>query len=356
MPRANDCPADQDASKYSSGAARDSSRMWRVLAVGTAIVAVAVSVPSRDIPNAQRVSVRRDDLAARAPLRWLPPPLRNPIVVHVPTGYFGPTFPTDRDVLLLMPHEVRWSSINVTGGRNVRLIGGSTMLNTNNGATAVMRFTGASGSVFIEGTEIDVNGHGDDGIDVAGSSSPPYRLFPDVYIENCRITGLNSTYAGNHADIFQPQGSIGRLFIDKLTGQSNYQGIFIPPQFPIQSASISRVNLSYGPGGQPVTYLLWLLDPGRSPAELPYPIELSDVWIKPRPNQTLAASVAPWSHSTNADGVSVGAIATDAGTMTWPGLDKVSGYVEAGVPPRGDFVPAGIVGLGYVSPGYDSSP
>ncbi len=151
----------------------------------------------------------------------------NPLVVDVPTSYFGASFPTNRDVLLVMPNQVRWSTMNITGGHNVRLIGGSTVLNANNGSTAVMRFTGASGSVFIEGTNIDVNKYPADAIDVAGSSSRPYTLFPDVYIENSRIIGLDSTYTGNHADILQMQGSIGRLFVDKITGQSNYQGIFI---------------------------------------------------------------------------------------------------------------------------------
>lgn len=286
-------------------------------------------------------------------LRWAPPPLVDPIVVHVPTSYYGATFPTNRDVLLVMPNEVRWGKINVVGGHNVRLIGGATVLNIESRATGVMRFSGQSGSVFIEGTEIDVNGHSDDGIDVAGSRAPPYTLFPDVYIENCRITGLNGTYETNHADIIQTQGSIGRLFIDRVTGQSNYQAITIPPQFPIKSASISRVNLSYGPGGQRWTYLLWLLDPHTH--EVPYPVRLSDVWIKPRSGQDVAHAVAPWLGTTDADGTPIGAIAGRNGRVTWPRFNKVSGYVSAGVPPGGDFVPAGSVGLGYRSPGYDST-
>jgi hypothetical protein len=348
--------------------------MWRSLALGTAVLAAALAISAEGTGTDMRVNLEREyremraqdcerqalDQSARTAcnrddrLRWAPPPVVNPIVVHVPTSYYGATFPSDRDVLLLMPHEVRWSTINITGGHNVRLIGGATVLNTDNGATGVIRFSGQSGSVFIEGTEIDVNGRSDDGIDVAGSPAPPYTLFPDVYIENCRITGLDGTFHTNHADVIQTQGSIGRLFIDKLTGQSNYQGIFIPPQFPIKSAHISRVNLSYAPGGQRWTYLLWLLDPQTN--EAPYPVDLSDVWIKPRPGQDVAANaVAPWAGAINSDRLPIGAIARGGGHVTWPRSNRVSGYVSSGVPSGGDFVPAGSVGLGYVSPGYAST-
>ena len=38
---------------------------------------------------------------------------------------------------------------------------------------------------------------------------------------------------------------------------------------------------------------------------------------------------------------------------TWPSMD-VSGSMQLGTPPGGDFVPAGSVGVGYTSPGYQT--
>jgi hypothetical protein len=294
-------------------------------------------------------------IATKAPpLTWGPPPLVNPIVVNVPTTFYSGSFPTNRDVELVMPRRVRTSSMVIAGGHDVELIGGATTLSATPQGTAALRFEGTSGAIFIEGTSINVNGRSDDGIDVAGSTAAPYTLRPDVYVENVRITGLNGSAAGNHSDLLQAQGSLGRIFIDKLTGQSNYQGIFIPPQFPITSATISRVNLAYARGGQPYTYLLWLLDPGT--AETPYPVTLSQVWIAPRAGQSVDANaVAPWRNARSAGGAPIGAVSQGAGTFGWPSSMRVSGVVSQGAPAAGDFVPSAAVGLNYVSPGYATS-
>ena len=77
---------------------------------------------------------------------------------------------------------------------------------------SVIRFSGASGSGdTIKDTTVDVNGHTDDAIDVAGSLKAPYVLSPDVFLLHDRIKGINTDQYHNHGDIFQPQGSIGRL-------------------------------------------------------------------------------------------------------------------------------------------------
>jgi hypothetical protein len=45
-------------------------------------------------------------------------------------------------------------------------------------------------------------------------------------------------------------------------------------------------------------------------------------------------------------------IAADDSVATWTSHPKVKGCVKKGIPPQGDFVPAGLAGLNYVSPGY----
>ena len=264
-----------------------------------------------------------------------PPALVDPIIVHLPASYYGATFPIDQDVELVMPTSPRWSVINVTGGRNISLKGGSTVLTSDAGNT-VMRFSGASGSVTIRDTVIDVNGHTDDAVNVSGSSTAPYIVSPDVFLINDRILGINTDERHNHGDIFQPQGSIGNLVIENLTGSSNYQGIFIPSQFPIASAYLHNVYLSYEPCGQSVTYLLWIRSEKDHGAGSMYPVTLDNVWVQPRPNQNAAAdAVEPRSGDRGVSGTPIGAI--DGGsTVSWPISEHVVGVVHVGQPTSGD--------------------
>jgi len=43
------------------------------------------------------------------------------------------------------------------------------------------------------------------------------------------------------------------------------------------------------------------------------------------------------------------------GIATWLNLTSVSGGITNGLPPGGDFVPPGVAGISYVSPGYQTS-
>lgn len=287
-------------------------------------------------------------------LRWSPPVQTSPTVASTGTGFFGPTYGPNEDVILTVP-GVRTAQLNVTGGRHIRLIGGKTLLNSGASGSAALRFTGVTGSVFIEGYHIDVNGEAGnkhDGIVVTGSTSAPYTVKPDVYIQNCRVEGLMSTNSLNHADLFQPQGAIGTLYVDKFTGKSNYQGFFVRQEYPMAGANFSRVNLSYEPGGDGNTYLLWFPSP---PGE-PYPVTLSKVWVEPRAGQNLIDN-GIWPRAGEVDGATpIGAAWADVAhtKASWPTNRLISGYVYSGTPPQGDYVPAGAAGLSYASPGYVS--
>lgn len=287
-------------------------------------------------------------------LKWAPPAQTSPTVASTGTGFFGPTYAADEDVILTVP-GLRLAQLTVTGGRHIRIIGGKTRLNAAASGTAAMRFTGVTGSVFIEGYHVDTNGaagNKHDGIVVTGSTSAPYTITPDVYLQNCRVEGVMSTFAQNHADIFQPQGSIGTLYIDKLTGKSNYQGIFVRQEFPITAAHLSQVNLSYEAGGDGNTYLLWF--PSSTPPTAPYPVTLRKVWVDPRAGQEII-DVGVWPKAGEVDGSTpIGAywVDDDETKAAWPINRLITGYVYSGSPPRGDYVPSTVAGLSYVSPGY----
>jgi hypothetical protein len=259
----------------------------------------------------------------------------------VPVGYYEGTFPTDQDVTFIWPSKARFSSFQVTGGRHLRIVGGA-LTKTTSGTG--LRFDDCAGSVFLEGLDIDMSRVSADAINVGGSS-------PDVYLQNCRIVGVNGSRAGTHADLFQPQGPIGDLCVDRLTGRSNYQGFYLAPQQPISSVELRRVDLGYSDTSAAITYLLWLLDGGGS--QVPYPTLLNDVWVSPRPGQKLGQAVWPAPGTVDGAGQPIGARSPDGWrTAYWLPHLPVTGRVRSGPPPDGDMVPAGSVGLGYISPGY----
>lgn len=285
-----------------------------------------------------------------AKLKYAPPPQVTPTVVNVPQGFYSGSFGPAEDVIFNWPASVRFSEFISTGGRHLRIIGGAS---TKGAGGSAIQVTGCTGSFFGEGLLIDTSAANIDAINVCGDTAATYTKFPDVYIQNTRIIGVNGTNATTHADVFQPQGSIKNLFIDKLTFSSNYQGLSLfQNQAPITSAVMSRVNGFYtAVAGDPVTYLMWLVDIA---SHAPYiPVTLNDFYMTPRAGQTLNDTVFPVLGQTNLDGLPIGSLTADSYlTMSYPALMNVKGVIRRGPPPSGDYVPAAGVGVGYTSPGY----
>ena len=194
-----------------------------------------------------------------------------------------------------------------------------------------------TGVVHIEGVVINgaVNGSEADGIAV----NAPKAV---VQIQNVRVEGMRGGKSGNHADVFQPWGGVREYRIDRLTGSTNYQGLHVGVDLgPIGRGTVTNTNISsseVGPvdkGGQ----FIWL-DCNA------YPLTLDNVYIAGRSDRSFGTSVWPQPDTS-------GCPATiSAGVASWPGYSSLIGSVRDGLPASGDFVPAGSVGLGYVSPGY----
>jgi hypothetical protein len=285
-------------------------------------------------------------------LNWAPPAQTTPTLVTNTTLFYSAAFGTTEDVIFTWPGTNRTASFTVTGGRNIRIIGGACVKST---AGSAIRFSGVTGSIFLEGLLIDMTAISADAINAGGNTAAAFTLFPDVYIQNCRIIGVNGTAAATHADAFQPQASLGRLFIDNCTIVTTYQGIFVPPTtFPISELHISRTNFAYTDvDSSLITYPLWFLNTG-APADVPYPVYLSNVYLAPRPTQNITADcMYPSLGLLDNNGIAVGALTDDSNVSGyWPAFNKVTGSVLSGAPPGGDYAAAGSVGLGYTSPGY----
>jgi hypothetical protein len=92
----------------------------------------------------------------------------------------------------------------------------------------------------------------------------------------------------------------------------------------------------------------WWLTYGTSGC-VTYPITLSNVYVS-EPDGTLADN-AVWPDPANS--YPAGCLGLyPGGYATWPTLAPLNGTVTNGLPPGGDYVPAGLAGVAYISPGY----
>jgi hypothetical protein len=166
------------------------------------------------------------------------------------------------------------------------------------------------------------------------------------------VDGVYGFHNQFHAHVIKPFGGVSGLRIDKLTGYTGYQGLTLDTELgPIGSADISRVNLVairkqvWGPGnngGQ----MIWLTHDAA--CRQTYPIRFGQVYVQPRAGTDLARAV--WPMATGGVACPAQAARNDA-EVSFPSL-PVEGIIQRGAPPHGDFVPEGVAGIGYVSPGY----
>jgi hypothetical protein len=76
------------------------------------------------------------------------------------------------------------------------------------------------------------------------------------------------------------------------------------------------------------------------------PITLQNIWGK-EPDGTLKFSTWP-----DVDQPSGCKSIWNGSTLSFPSSPQITGSINAGSPPGGDFVPVGGAGINYVSPGY----
>lgn len=270
------------------------------------------------------------------PLAWAPPVLTNPITIHVGvTGGIG-RLDTSRDYVLVMPQVPRREGLVIDGGRNVVLIGGEISIphqgtNPSINQRRALHIANATGTVHVEGLLM----HGDD-ISEGVQTRAPDAI---VQLQNLAILNVHARdqvrFTDNHPDVIQTWGSVRELRVDRLTGETDYQGLFFKADYngPHGPVHLRNVNMRALPTAR---YLFWTSNQGGG-----YPtMTLDEVWVAPAAGRTFSRSVWPES----------GSVVT-GGTASWPNL-PITGVVRHGLPPGGDFVPAERVGIGYVSPGY----
>ncbi len=280
----------------------------------------------------------------RPKLSWAPPKLENPVTIDLAkeTKWRNFKLKQDRDYILQMPKDRPWiGELNIYGGHNVVLIGGEVHIPSpeedpsfgkgedgkQKRSRRAVYLQGTTGTVHIEGLLISGKGlH--EGFNVA--EREPGCV---VQLQNIRCETLHGSFSANHADVVQSWAGPAELRIDRLTGFTTYQGFFLLPNqhFALDKGGFlptkwdfRHINLI---GTDSSAYLLWC------PDNHGYPIEIEDVWVKPATKKAGDRDAFLWPKP------------KAKGDTTWE-------KVQEGMPPEGEFVPEGSVGLGYVSPGY----
>ena len=288
-----------------------------VVAAAGAVVAAVVLLGGDDgEPGPERVG-------PGPKLAWSPPELENPETVSAAPDARNVRLDPGRDYRVELPDEplAGPGGLQVHGGRNVVIVGGAIDVDLQGAEPSVAARRGLllkdqTGTIHVEGLLIR-------GRDLTEGINLDQRAGATVQLQNIRIEGVHAidqrNFSDNHPDVLQTWAGPAVLRVDRLTGDTDYQGLFLNPR-EFSPRLPERFDLRHLQiKGRPTSrYLLWQAER--------FPLTVRNVWVRPprgRPaDQTL-----------------------------WPDPRAWRG-TRLGTPPDGDFVPRGIAGSDYASPGY----
>jgi hypothetical protein len=264
--------------------------------------------------------------------------------------------------------------ITISGGRRVLIIGGEIDLTypCSSDASDCMGIyiaKNSPGAVFVEGVWIhnpapigrtcpggasrtSQTCSTGDGIGVNTANDGAINV-NTITLENIRIDGISGCSGyGDHADVFQSyQAPDDTIQIDRMTGVTNCQGLTLDPDlaytawhtFPSSiTVKNTNVDITFNPYRRTAHGYAWWLTNGTDCKT--GPLSLSNDYASGPRGDLNAAKVwpDPADHNCGAR--------YSRGVVSWTDA-PIQGSIRIGMPPGGDFVPPGAVGLGYRSPG-----
>jgi hypothetical protein len=338
---------------------------------------------------------------ASAKLTWAPPALTNPITVPIQdTGQACPSQPgqntsqpqvcylaANQDYILKVGHRSGDGGLSLTGGRNIVMIGGTITPGpheccdrSDEWRSRALSFKYQTGIVHIEGMVLE---SASDAI----LPNAPQAIFQ---IENVRIVNLHA-HQDNivlaHPDMGQSFDTFREFRVDHLTGDSDYQGFswFAGTNgFPV---NVTLKNINLNGNLQPNTVLKW--PDGTTQTRTGFHIvtymNYTDTvhacencwmvtgWYNQTWQRRLYESIGLLDSAGNEVSYSFRVTGYDGqvATSRQPGTSNIGrregDYIEFplypnmagvrwywGVPVGGDFVPPGLAGANYTTPGYSS--
>jgi Bacterial Ig domain len=311
---------------------------------GHTVTAVARDAAGNSSSSQRSVTVSNSGSSSGPNLAWAPPALSNPVVITVTNANRRLYLDNARDYRLNIAEPLK-RELWIEGGHNVVVIGGRITIDQLGGDTSYqdntaikIRYGAAGGTVHIEGLLVE-GPYVADGIALA---TPRHVQLENVRIE--RVTAIKDA----HPDCIQTQQGVGSLRVDRFSCASDLQGIFLRDDiYPIGASDFRHVNITGAPG----KHLFWQTTPKQ-------PITLTDVWLHTdSPWGPFGWWVYPntegltWDGKTDMSRIAV--VSADGSYLTFTGSSNtISGRINKGRPPGGDFVPRSLVGGSYVSPGY----
>lgn len=269
-----------------------------------------------------------------------------------------------QDYLLRDPVPLHYPVL-IKGGHNVVWIGGDIAPSSGPDFGIQIGWGAGTGGGTIHLEGLYLHGYLTDGIvggEYAGLSKPSGTLADaTLQIENVRIESLTGDSRVNHQDCVQHYGGWRALRIDHFTCHTPYQGFELDwedgasnNQGVLSQWDLRNSNLyDKAPIGLSFQTLLHFGDRNGSFNATTHQQRgnlvnvFLDATLKSCDQETY-----PNSGSGSSDGTVVHSTIGPNGTIAWTYSWAIPGFVTPGVPPGGDFVPIGVAGLGYVSPGW----
>jgi Bacterial Ig domain len=270
-----------------------------------------------------------------AKLTWAPPALSSPVTVNVPNSNGKLYMDSSRDYIVNVEHLTACGGLWLEGGRNVVVVGAHITIP---GACAsaydrtAVKVRANNGTVHLEGILID-GSYTHDGIVTASPNTT-------LQVENVRVERLQALDS-NHPDCLQTQGGLGRLRVDRFSCSTPLQGFFLKVEGgnPVGPADIRRTNF------RGAFHAFWQETTSVGP------ITLSEVWVGSS-QRSFGLDVWPQSDAYGQSDPNRRAVLSSDGSYLWFTNSNITGRVNKGIPSTGDFVPSGVAGAAYSSPGY----
>jgi hypothetical protein len=344
----------------------------------------AVTVPNAVATNCETVTYTIPELTTATTattgitvpisgtLTWAPPgypSYAGYVTVNVPTSGGAVHLSDSTDYRLALPPGGTTSGVEIDGGRNVVVIGGTVSVNSNfnpGGDDYAFKVTSDSGTVdgrivHIEG----VRARGPYLGDFLQSQEPTSFSTGHtiIQVENVYCDKLIGTESGIHPDLFGAWGGHKELRADNVTAYSQLQGLFLEIASgypgPTTNYRMRRVNVRDADG---VSQFQWWATNQSGRVQHVY---VDRVYLE-RPGATLANIAWPTPSDSTVSRRPVYGTDSEGAFATWPNMlyagdgtrtvanwdNTADGKVRLGVPPSGNFVSPTSVGEGYVSPGY----
>jgi len=307
-------------------------------------------------------------------LTWSPPTLVNPITVtlcncNLLNGFIFVNLKIGQDYVLYDPVVLTYPLV-IQGGHNIVWIGGEIRPSTGPdiGIQLIHNVGYGGGTIHLEGIYLNgVDGVLTDGIEGGewATLSKPTGTLADatLQIENIRIDHLSGDSTVSHQDCVQHYGGWQNLRVDHFTCQTLYQAFYLPwedagsknqgvlSNWDIRNANLYDEPNSTGPGMQTLLHFGDHLNAVFDATSHQQTGNLSNVYLDAT-QRSFNSETYPNSGTQSTDGTVVHSTINTDGTIAWSYCWAIPGVVISGVPPGGDYVPPGVAGLHYVSPGY----